>query len=974
MASHTAHQYRSPESSSVELYNYLMMCFFVLFLWWCRFIADNWFIMQDELISIDKLEDQIIDHPDASTKKEFQDSLDETFQKKLNARAEQIKTTQTFDKKSRRDGSGPSGQGSYQDNSGSANFQFLVTKSHLTYEYVDYGPLEQELSEWFTFNDLATFGGVSYLKQLYERTLQENEDNYRSSTISSDFIKDCTTVLRTYTLAEEDSSFGVALKLLLYYSFGEYAVRRDSKDQVEHIKRNNETLVSMEVYVPLISLIANFVEEQIASDRERSETGLKAEIETDYFICLTLLYFMVNSMLKSKQTASIARFKVELKEKDLLTTLVKFIEHWKWRPTTSYRIRYLILLTWKLILFEMGDTDQLERCDDFLVEYHDIKNKKGKDLPVTKLTCSPLDYFAFREDLLDKYPLYEDPNLKVFDFSKFHKHLDADESSSISSSSDSIDDRYKYFMAINSFSNSLSNLVESPKTNKSHTVFSQLPSQTVHIATPVPSPTLTASDYMSGGEKIRRSYQVNQAMPFIYPNASTSAASTTSDGVEVPYAIKEADKILKDSVYESYSIKRLWDERQRFMKQERGYVNEYEGTEDHISSNEFEYDDDLLSKYPDKSSELSSICRVEQFYSKNIVRLHSFIQVLVETIKSNRLDYNLNFAEWELNPETSYFNKANTSNPQESNEAKNKVEFVLMSQLEVLNVKEITLKASTSIILLLLKWFKISHVLKYYYLSSILFDQQFFTITLDYLGNGFNNSNLQSLSSAGKPEDLSDYEILINQNKLMNPKIEIPKFEFFNNCLNSFPEDYHYKLINQDLTMKLPETIDENNVNHVYITKSNENFVFILSNLLKIINKILVKNVTHRIFTLNELKPSELYKMILINYDNEALTKPILKTLKKLIPYQGRKWKSINMDLISQIYLNLRLSLKDNWLSGKDLESDFNNSYDQEIALRGLLQFYNIRKYPKQMELIGYKINKELDIPVFNLNDDEEIF
>ena len=46
----------------------------------------------------------------------------------------------------------------------------------------------------------------------------------------------------------------------------------------------------------------------------------------------------------------------------------------------------------------------------------------------------------------------------------------------------------------------LSNLIETPKTNKSHTIFGQLPTQTVHLATPVPSPTLAASDYMSGGE------------------------------------------------------------------------------------------------------------------------------------------------------------------------------------------------------------------------------------------------------------------------------------------------------------------------------------------------------------------------------------------------------------------------------------------------------------------------------------------
>ncbi|ABN65029.2 Factor arrest protein 11 [Scheffersomyces stipitis CBS 6054] len=932
--------------------------------------------MQDELISIDKLEDQIIDHPDASTKKELHDSLDETFQKKLNARAEQIRTNQTFDKK-RRDG-GPIQSGSYQETSGSVNFQFLVTKSHLKYEYKDYGSIQQELSEWFTYNDLSTFGGVDALHQLFEsnRNQKETDNNVLDET---ELIKKCVSTLKKYNIQEGNPSLTTALKILLYFSFGQYGDKVDSEEQLHSIVENNKYLVSIEAYLPLTELINKLIQHQIDVDSKRANTGLTAPVESDYFIALTLLYFMICTMLSLPvETPAVLSFKSTLGRQDLLTSITKFIENWKWKPANSYRIRYLIMMSWKLILFEMGDTSQLKKCDDFLVEYHDIKNKKGKDLPSTKLTCSPLDYFAFREDLLDKYPLYNDPNSKVFDFSEFHKHFDNDDEDSASISSklsgqSSLDERYKYFMAINSFSNSLSNLVESPKTNRSHTVFSQLPAQTVHIATPVPSPKLMTSDYMSGGEKIRRSYQVNQAMPFIYPNASDMTPCTSSDGVEVPYAIKEANEILKDSVYESYSIKRLWDERQRFMKQERGYVNEY-GDEAPDELQEENYDNIDYGFKSRSRSEIRSIRRVEDFYSKNIVRLHTFIQVLVETIKSNRMDYNLNFAEWELNPETSYFNKSNTTTSENGKNAKTRIEYVLMSQLEVINIKEITLKASTSIIILLLKWFKISHVLKYYYLSSILFDQQFFTITLDYLGNGFNNSNLQSMATADKMEDLTDYEILVNQNKLMNPQIKIPKFEFFNNCIKSFPTEYHYELINRDMTMNLPETVDENSVNHIYITKCNENFAFILSNILKIINKILIKNVTHRIFTFNELKPSELYKMILINYDNESLSKPILKTLKKLIPYQGRKWKSINMDLISQIYLNLKLSVKDNWLSGKDLESDFNNSYDQEIALRGLLQFYNIRKYPKQMNLIGYQINKDLDIPVFNLNEDEEIF
>lgn len=181
-----------------------------------------------------------------------------------------------------------------------------------------------------------------------------------------------------------------------------------------------------------------------------------------------------------------------------------------------------------------------------------------------------------------------------------------------------------------------------------------------------------------------------------------------------------------------------------------------------------------MKEFPDRQQEIESIERVELLYSRNLSRLHTIVEVLMETIKVNRLDYNLNFTELELNPETSIIQNKNS---RRNEDTKRQVELVLLLQLEVNNVKELTLKASTSIILLLLKWFKISHVLKSYYFSSLLFDQQFFTISLDYLSRCFNNANLQSTSTT-KKDELTEYEILINQNKLMNPKIMLPKCDF----------------------------------------------------------------------------------------------------------------------------------------------------------------------------------------------------
>ena len=77
----------------------------------------------EELILIDKLEDQIIDHPDASTKKDLNESLDETFQKKLNARAQQIKSTNnnSYNNTSTRQQSKGQHRNSNQDSSSSSS-------------------------------------------------------------------------------------------------------------------------------------------------------------------------------------------------------------------------------------------------------------------------------------------------------------------------------------------------------------------------------------------------------------------------------------------------------------------------------------------------------------------------------------------------------------------------------------------------------------------------------------------------------------------------------------------------------------------------------------------------------------------------------------------------------------------------------------------------------------------------------------
>ncbi|CAH2350690.1 factor arrest protein 11 [[Candida] railenensis] len=936
--------------------------------------------------SIDQLEDSIIDHPDAKTMEQILDtSLDETFQKKLNARADQITNSHYDNKGGDLSNEGENGGDMSSDSLGGIEneYQFLIQKTNLLYEYKDFNSLDVEISEWFTFNDLKVIGPLTYLADNYKSKVSEGREER---------------LLKSYIKAlKSGASDETCLPLLVYFCMGEYRTAVSEKQQqCQKIRENCKKLYSWGIIEYLLDTIIAFFDQRILADtkeHKNSDFSSPVSVETQIrnFRILTIFYFILSVALEEEDDSkSFPGLRDALSNKDILSKIVQFIEHWKWKPNSAYRIRSLIQILWKLLLVEFGDSKCLDKCDDFLCDLHEIIHKEGKDLPKNQLTCSPLDYYTFREDLMAKYPLFsktistnnelikKDP----YDFETVAR-IDSSETSSVRNSD------YQFYMAMNENSNSLTNLIEMPRTNRSHTISSQLPSQTVHIATPVPSPPSTPSDYMSGGEKIRKSYHLNQAMPFIYPNA---------DEGEIPYAIKEADEILKNSVYESYSNKQLWEERQLFMRQERGFISEYgdqkaedgqvNDVENNYNESKFNYSESLYTKYPESKDQIKSLLRVESFYSKSMIRLNSLIETLVETIKSNKFDYDLNFPEWELNPETSCFTKQieeqmefNNGNYQSGN-TKEKIQFMLMQQLEVVNVKEITLKASTGIISLLLRWFKKNHILKYWYLASLLFDQQYLSIMMDFLNSSFNNNNIQQMKQSsdynmqnnngngngnGNKNNTSNVDSVLYQNKIMNPKIELPDFEFFNNCLEKFPEQYTYELINKTTIQEFATRKDSNNINNILITKFNPNYCFILSNLLTIGDKILLGNITQRILTLSDLKPSDMFKLILINFSTESINKPILKMLKKLIPYQGRKWKSNNMELISQVYLQSKLSLRDSWLSGKDLENDFNNSYGQEIALRGLLQFYNMKRYPQQMEMLGYEI-LDNDFTALNLN------
>ncbi|EIF48123.1 transmembrane hyphal anastomosis protein ham2 far11 [Brettanomyces bruxellensis AWRI1499] len=92
-------------------------------------------------------------------------------------------------------------------------------------------------------------------------------------------------------------------------------------------------------------------------------------------------------------------------------------------------------------------------------------------------------------------------------------------------------------------------------------------------------------------------------------------------------------------------------------------------------------------------------------------------------------------------------------------------------KLEVLRMKESTLKSSSTIIVLLSKWFKASHILKYEYFLSLLFDSNFITQSFRLLNSNKIHSRWSHSYDFKDPDSLMknrliycDYEALYQLN------------------------------------------------------------------------------------------------------------------------------------------------------------------------------------------------------------------
>ncbi|KAH0548464.1 hypothetical protein GP486_007947 [Trichoglossum hirsutum] len=404
----------------------------------------------------------------------------------------------------------------------------------------------------------------------------------------------------------------------------------------------------------------------------------------------------------------------------------------------------LFLLFWKSMLLLLGGTKEINETKEYtLIESGVSADCNDKTL----ITASPLDYHLFRQELISKYPAYNPPPPLLpleLENNSILPPLPNHPSRATGAG----------FGPANVTGNSGSIL-----------------HQPVHIATPAPSP--PPSPVGPGGKAGKKqNYQTNQNFPFLYPpldSTSNSAGGKGAagqqealvgkkwEGSDIPTSILEAGELFANRMRMTRAMKQLWSERERYMKFERGWgslsededVNEVDFG-DGAGGNSDESGKEKENK--EKQEAIRRLLAVEDFYREALPHLQSLVIVLLKAILANvtALITQPNSANGQNGlgpgfnlPETGIGNGQNRGKGKENSRASNGNGIpqsdgisdssdpkTTVEELDSSRTREISGKAVSGILLLILRWFKLSHILKFEYMTQLLLDSNYLPLIL----------------------------------------------------------------------------------------------------------------------------------------------------------------------------------------------------------------------------------------------------
>ncbi|GAP84042.1 putative protein required for hyphal anastomosis [Rosellinia necatrix] len=875
------------------------------------------------------------------------------------------------------------------------------------FEYADTAPHAEEIDEWFSYQPWQLHGlgnarGAYESQWEHDMAAKEEEVTWDEATedVRSTFIHQALDEIKSHDPVVCTAATGK----LVYLTLGRWAdtAGLPTGDTCKlRTLATTRQLAAMKAGVigiaelgglPVIwRALRHALDFALCDEPPTSQAHNRREIQDGLVNLMTIMYMFIQVVLGDPEGMEIVRNQLVSLQPLLpiymltVTTKFRFLEPKEDSIIVPHAQAYLML--WKSILLVFGGTREIDETKQALRE----SNTDDKDKNV--ITASPLDYHVFRQEITSKYPAYVPPQSKI--------PLDADNISLLPP--------LPNHPTRNNGSNGI---LPAPPGMQSGGA--SILHQPVHIATPAPSP--PPSPAIGGKVGKKQNYQTNQNFPFLYPpldETSNSAGGKGAagfqqalvgrkwEGSDVPASILEAGELFSKRVRMTRATRQLWEQRQLFQRFERGWdlpdnesdmitdldLDALGPDDDHIDSDKLlEYINKRHAKaqapsidYGPNPAVSSNVKRrleaVEEFYEASLPQLQSLVIVLMKVLL-NSVTANISASSFaQAGPGTAAARENARPVGNRPADGSSGTNGPLNQDLTADGVDasagrnmEIEAKASTAIILLLLKWFKVSHILKFEYLAQLLLDSNYLPLVLklfahqdiqrvvdskaDNIGHSFFNfcnhhtHTGDKLATEPGEIDIADVE---SEDEAAPPPIRRRRSPLGSEESQGENEGASKQAMEQSSSR--PE-VDElgyplNPLPQEPITDFSWRNFFTLINYLRIMQKI-CKNKAHRNLLLVQYKSSNIIRKSLKVPQNE-LRLYTLKLFKNQVPYCGRKWRQSNMRVITAVYLHCRPELRDEWLAGSDVDAEVEEALPLEQALRSLTHWFNVRMYPDKM-------------------------
>ncbi|KAI9827996.1 MAG: hypothetical protein M1819_006839 [Sarea resinae] len=708
-------------------------------------------------------------------------------------------------------------------------------------------------------------------------------------------------------------------------------------------------------------------------DREQQDQSIKAAESRELRNALTVMYLLVEAGRINAEVHEDTNLKDEIAalEPKYLIFLLKLVAKLRWNDSTDLPVTKILFLFWKSILLLFGG---IKAVDDVKAATHSKPEALSDDQGHPLITASPLDYHLFRQEVTSKYPAY-DPPPPLLPFEPENNSILPPLSASSSRSNSSVG------LSSRGWPSSLNGTGGS------------IVHQPVHIATPAPSP--PPSPAGPGGKTGKKqNYQTNQNFPFLYPPLDGSSNSVGGkgnavlqdlvgkkwEGSDIPASILEAGQLFASRMRTTRAMRQLWKERERFIRFERGWgeAGSAESEDDDLrdaSEIDASAQDDETSDRERVDQDIhQKLAAVDDFYREALPHLQSVVIVLLKLILANVTalvtqpngsmgtnGYGPGFPMQDPTAAASQPRAGANVNRRQMNGTENGQEKAaqqdaqkMIDELDSVRSQEITAKAVSGLLILLLKWFKISHVLKFEYMTQLLLDSNYLPLILKLFAHQELERVVDSKTdrddlgffafcqahSDNQPLDVdsSDEE---DDDACPPPVVQLRRKQAPSPSAEEAPPPAPGPPEVDELGYPVSDLPAEPITNYSW-----RNF-FSTINYLRIMQKI-CKNKAHRNLLLVQYKSSTILRKAL-KVPQPTLRLYTLKLFKNQVPYCGRKWRQSNMRVITAIYLHCHPELRDDWLAGSDIDAEVEDALPHEQALRALTHWFNLKRYPEQM-------------------------